>query len=126
MKRLIVAGLLALALTASSAQDASAWCRFNFSAGINISYESTGSNFCWTVNRCSNPPPACAYPACFPGYAAGYAGGYGGYPAYAYNYGNYGGAAPAAPAAAAAAPATQQVGYYFYGQGYAPSYWYGQ
>jgi hypothetical protein len=125
MKKMMVAGLLALAVTAVSRQEASAWCKFCCSAGFNISYESTGHCFNWCCSWTPNPPPC--YSSCYPGY-----GGYGGYaaypayPAYPYAY------APAAPAAAAApavaAPAaytTQQVGYTFYGQGYAPNYWYG-
>ncbi len=129
MKRMFVAGALALALTAAGRQEASAWCRFNFGVGLNISYESSGHTFssCW--NCTSNPAPPCWSPYCASPFA--------GYPAYpGYAYGSYGAAAPyaqTAPAAtapayrpAAAAPAqTQQVGYYFYGQGYAPSYWYG-
>jgi hypothetical protein len=126
MKKMLVAGVMALALTATSHQQASAWCKFNFSAGINMSYESTGSCFGWGFNCVPNPPPCgyaggCQYPNAYTPYAYGPTNGYA--PAY-----GYAPAAPAqvAPAATVANPArTQQVGYYFYGQGYTPSYWYG-
>ncbi len=125
MKKMIIAGALALALTATARQEASAWCKFNFNCGFNISYESTGCNYSWCFTRTCNPPP-CGYNYCgYPCYAGGCFPGYG-MPSPMYGY------APAAAqqAAPAAAPAvnagyTQQVGYYFYGQGYAPSYWYG-
>jgi hypothetical protein len=120
MKKMIVTGLLALAMTATSGQEASAWCKFCWSCGFNISYESTGCNTTWCFSRVSNPPPC--YPSCNPCYS-GYCGypGYSPYPAYAYSP-----ALPGTPAVAAPAPQqTQQVGYTFYGQGYAPSYWYG-
>jgi hypothetical protein len=122
MKKLIVAGALALSLMASARQEASAWCRFNLNAGFNICYESTGCCWNWCFSCVPNPPP-CGY-GC---YAGGYGASFGAsaYPAYAYGY------APAAPAAAPAAltaqqPQTLQAGYTFYGNGNAPAYWYGQ
>jgi hypothetical protein len=119
MKKMFVAGLLALALTATGPQKASAWCKFSWSCGWNITYESTGTCWNWCLSCRPNPPPPC----CYGGGYAGYPGGYG-YAGYGYA------AAPTAPAAApvATTPAaypTQQVGYSFYGQGQAPSYWYG-
>jgi hypothetical protein len=126
MKKMIVAAGLALALTASSHQQASAWCKLNFSAGVNLSYESTGCNFSsggfgWQPNPspygCANFYP----PAPYLGYNQP---SYGPAPAYGYSQ-PAAPVAPAAPAAAAAPVRTQQVGYYFYSQGYAPSYWYG-
>jgi hypothetical protein len=122
MKKMIVAAALALALTATARQEASAWCKFNFSVGCNMSYESTGTCFGWGFNCQPNPAP-CGYGACpsYPGYGSYAYGGYG--------YGGYAPHAAAPVAAPAAAPArpqgTQQVGYYFYSQGNAPSYWYG-
>jgi hypothetical protein len=121
MKKMMVASVLALALTASARQEASAWCKFNFSAGINMSYESTGCCYNWGFSCNPNPPP-CGYGgySCYAGYPNVY-GGAGYAPAY-----GYAPAQQAAPAATAANPSrTQQVGYYFYGQGYTPSYWYG-
>jgi hypothetical protein len=124
MKKMLVAGALALALTATSHQEASAWCKFTFGIGFNCSYETTGCCYNWCFSCTPNPPPACNYGcptvAGWPGYC--------GMPSPAYGY-----AAPAAGQAAPAAPAmanqaagqAQQVGYYFYGQAAAPSYWYG-
>jgi hypothetical protein len=118
MKKMFVAAGLALALTASSGQKASAWCKFNCSAGINISYESTGSCWGWGLSCQPNPAPyGCASNYCCP--TTPVYPPYAGYPAHAYGYGQQ-----AAPAAAPQSR-TQQVGYFFYGQGYAPSYWYG-
>jgi hypothetical protein len=129
MRKLIVAAVLALALTASTRQEAAAGdgC-WNFGVGVNV-----GFSFSWQSSGCCNnpcngngncrgqnpflcPPQPCAQP-------------YYPYPA----YGWYSpicntppeGAAHAPAAAAPAASHTQQVGYYYYGQGYAPSYWYG-
>jgi hypothetical protein len=118
MRKMMVAGLLALALTATGQQKASAWCKFSWTCGFNMTYESTGTCWNWCLSCKPNPPPPC----CYGGYSF-YSGGYG-YPGYGYGYA----AAPAAPAAAPTAPAayqTQQVGYSFYSQGGAPSYWYG-
>jgi hypothetical protein len=117
MKKMIVAGMLALAMTAVAQQEASAWCRFNFNTGINISYESTGCCYGWAFYHKSNPPP-CGY-----GYPSPYCGYYGGYSPY--GYAAVPQAVPAAPAVMTAPAQTQQAGYYFYGQGYTPSYGYG-
>jgi hypothetical protein len=121
MRKLIVAAGLALALTAASRQEASAWTRFNLSAGVNLNYESTGSCFQWGGITClPNPSPY----GCAPGFCAAPA-----VPAYGAPFYGYSPVTPpvppVAPAVAAPAARTQQVGYYFYSQGYAPSYWYG-
>jgi hypothetical protein len=137
MKRFLIAGLLALAVTAASQQQASAWCKFNFSAGFNISYESSGSCFTW---GCSYYSPPCPYPGCYapPAYYGGwdashYAAAYAAHDSSAYAYGSYGGysgygSTPQAPAANTGQGYTQQVGYQFYPQygGQAPGYWYGR
>lgn len=47
MKKFLVIGLLALGLTALSQQQASAWYRINFSAGLNFSFESGNNSFLW-------------------------------------------------------------------------------
>ena len=125
MKRLAIAGVLALGLVASSQQRASAWCKLNISAGFNISYESSGHTFSSCCNWASNP---CPYGGC----------GFSGFPGYGYNLvGAYpvSAAAPAAaapaqtftapkPTPASGAPAqsassyagTQPVNYSYYGQ----------
>lgn len=112
MKKMLVAGLLALAVTAVSQQQASAWCKFSIGLGINLSYESTGHTWTHCFSCVSNPPPAC-----YGGYGvfpldsigdAGYSAAYG----YAYTGYNYGYGAQQTQAA----PATQQVGYSYYPQ----------
>ena len=132
MKRMLVAAAVTLALTAATRQQASAWCRFNFSTGLNVSYESSGNSFSFLgFSKTSSPSPDC-----YQGYGGGgYAdpSAYGAYPA----PGAPG--APAAPAPTPAAPApgvqrTAHYGYPNYGQmnyGYTgqaaptPGYWYG-
>jgi hypothetical protein len=130
MKKMIVASFLALALTASARQEASAWTKCSFSCGFNISYESTGSCCSWGFSCVPNPPP-CGY-----GYSGGYCppypGGFSGYglPSPMFGYAPAAGPQAVPAVGQQAAPAvnashTQQAGYYFYGQGSAPSYWYG-
>jgi hypothetical protein len=116
MKKMIVAAMLALAVTAAGQQKASAWSKFTFGVGLNISYESTGSCFQWGGLTClPNPSPYCG----------GYCPSYPGYPVPAPAFAPHPPVVPVAPAVAAPQNRTQQVGYYFYSQGYAPSYWYG-
>jgi hypothetical protein len=123
MRKMIVASALALALTASARQEASAWCKFNFSAGFNIGYESTGSCYHWGFSCTPNPPPCGygCYPNCYPGCFPGY-----GLPSPQFGYAPQPQQSPVGTQAPAVnVSRTQQVGYYFYSQGYAPSYWYG-
>jgi hypothetical protein len=147
MKRLAIAGVLALGLLACSQQRASAWCKFCWTHSGCISWESSGH--CWSFSfNCYSPPcPSGGY-----GFS-----GFGGYPAYDGHDGlaAYPGAAPAAtapsstftapkPTPATGTPSsggspyygTQPVSYSYYGQGaygyggygpgtfQAPSYWY--
>jgi hypothetical protein len=144
MKRLAIAGVLALGLMACSQQRASAWTKFNFSAGFNISYESSG--FCFS-SCCNWYSPPCPYGG--PGFS-----GFGGFPDYGHDglaaYAPEAATAPAStftapkPTPASGSPApkatsysgTQPVSYSYYGQGsygyggygpgyyQAPSYWY--
>src|SRR4051812_21402178 len=75
MKRFLVACSLALALTALAEQKASAWSKFNFNVGLNVSYEAAETNFLWGAFR-SGP-----HPFAQPGgevYGGGPHGGYGG------------------------------------------------
>jgi hypothetical protein len=143
MKKFLLICGLALALSALSHQQASAWHKFNFSVGMNISWEAANNSyFCGGI--LSGPPPYAPGPLGFPPpYAPGW-----GTPAPI--YGGYDGHFAAAPAAQTApAPAAQPVAqgpvqqahytwgqssYYpqnsyqpnYYGYGYSvPSYWYG-
>jgi hypothetical protein len=141
MKKFFVICGLALALSALSHQQASAWHKFNFSVGLNVSWEAANNSyFCGRI--VSGPAPY--------GYAP-YGGGFGA-PAFpGHGFDGYYAAAPAAPAApqAVAQPTAQpaaqgpvqqahyswgQTGYYSqnyyqtnsYGYGSSvPSYWYG-
>jgi hypothetical protein len=139
MKKFLVICGLALALSALSREQASAWHKFNFNVGLNISWEA--ANNCYFCGLFTSGPAPYGY--------APYDGGFG-YPAFppAHGFDGYHAAAPAAPAApqAVAQPAAQpaaqgpvrqaqyswgQVGYYptsYSGYGYGtsvPSYWYG-
>jgi hypothetical protein len=139
MKRLMMAGVLALAMIAASQQTASAWCCFSMGGSFHINYQ--GGGCCFNCSYNSTAPPCCG---------SGFGGfGYGGFAGYPPVFGGYGydgyAYAPAAPHAAPQAPAAptqtttaQQVGYYpqsgygygygngyGYGYGQAPSYWYG-
>jgi hypothetical protein len=129
MKRVFVAGVVALALLAVTRQQASAWCKFNFGVGMNISYEAGGNTKSFLFYQRTSSPFPDGGPWAHGGYAV---------PAYAYGYAY---PAPAAPAAAPAAPAApapqvlpapvpvssgvQQTGYYGYGYGYGYDYGYG-
>lgn len=95
MRQFLAASSLAILLAASSQQQASAWCSFNFGIGFNFGIAcGHGGPQC---------PPACRYDLCSPGYGGvggpvyagyvnnGFGGGYGG----GYGYGAGYGAAPA-------------------------------
>jgi hypothetical protein len=136
MKRLVIAGVAALALTMACQQKASAWgWQISGNIGISLGLDCK----CW----CDCPCPTC--------YGGG-GGGYGGYaypapayaaPYYAANYAPDAGSAlayqlPAAPQKAAqpqtstvaAQPSLQPIGYSYgygnYGYYQVPSYWYGR
>ena len=61
MKRMIVAGLLALAALVGSQDRASAWVKWNFNAGINMNYEGGGNSILWGLYQTS-PSPGCGVP----------------------------------------------------------------
>jgi len=103
MKKFLLTCALALSVVALAEHRASAWCNFNLSAGVNLSWQHGPSNnwcfgFCGS-NQCPSPP-------CFGdgGYYPAYDGHLAGaYPAYDGHY-----AAPyAVPANASPAPGQQ-------------------
>jgi hypothetical protein len=152
VKKFIVAGLAALGLVLASQQQAAAWSKFSFNAGVSINYEGGNNNFLWGAFRGGQVPGyptdvymgQNAYPGCAFGYPGavdyGYAGGY---------QGGYVAPAPQqdAPKQQAETRALYQPNYYYqpvsyqsygyypyasqsygYGAGYGqvPSYWYGR
>jgi hypothetical protein len=65
VKKSLVIGLLALGLSALSQQQAAAWTKFNFSVGLNLSWESGNNNFLWGLFRDGQAP---GYPTDVLGY----------------------------------------------------------
>ncbi len=145
MKKMMLAAALAVAVMGSTQERASAACKFNFSAGFNLSFETSGGSCSFLgFQRQSNPFP-CGPAGCaaYPGYGGypGYAG-YAGYPGYAADPGYAAAPAPVAavptaqPAPQAQASPVRQAAYYYnsyaapnysVSPGYAaPSYWYGE
>jgi hypothetical protein len=127
MKRIVLAGFVALALTAAGQQKASAG-GWSYSGSIGFSI-----GFSWQCSGCCCPPACCYGAQC---YGYGYAP-----PVYAApaTYPSYAGAGdpaqPAQPQAPTVAGQTtlQPIGYYYGGYGssnyayyQAPSYWYGR
>lgn len=66
MKRLLLASFLAVAVLATTRQDASAWCKFNFGVGLGFNYEGGGNNLLWGLVKTAPYPgaPASAAPGC--------------------------------------------------------------
>jgi hypothetical protein len=127
MKKLFVASALALALTAASQQTASAWCEFKFSAGVNLSYRSSGSCTNWGIYRQSTPIDSCPFPCASDSFPY-----YGGHAAVQGAESYYGGYAAQTPAAQPYNPyynsGYQPVGYNYsgYSSNVVPAYWYGR
>ena len=79
MKRMAILSLLALSVILASEQQASAWCRFKFGIGLNISYEGSGNTFLWGLCKGGpNPnmypdgaPPVDGYAPPYPAYSPG-------------------------------------------------------
>ncbi len=137
MKRFLFACTLALSVMAIAEQKASAWSKFNFNVGLNLSREASDNSAFFGLIR--NGPAPYAQGAQGGGYeGGGYGGGQGG--------GQGGGVhqyynpmpttampAQSVPAQSALTSSTQQIGYYNYNYQYypttgyyaAPSYWYG-
>jgi len=155
MKRILVASLAALSLVLLSHQQASAYSKFKFGIGFNISWEGANNSFLCGLLKGGPGPGCCAsdpYAGCVDGGGSPYCCG-GGSP-YSHGIGPDGfGAQPIAPppppAVPGGAPAVAQpVGYFNYpqqaGYGYyqqpsygtyqqpdyssyqVPSYWYGK
>jgi hypothetical protein len=139
VNKLIVAGALALGLVLTAQQEASAWSKWSFGAGIWANGESGNNNYLWGAFRSGQVPgyPTDVYqglgsygaggPPAGPGYAGGPAfGGYGGgYP----DYPMHAGSGPVAPtmtepplAQPAAKTNTQAV--YYPNSGYQPAAYY--
>jgi hypothetical protein len=132
MKKLVMAALLSVGVLTACQQRASAWCEFKFSAGVNLSYRSSGSSSNWGIYRTSTPCDTCPPFSCASNFP--YFGGVAYAPA---NASYYGGVAAQAPAAQ---PATAQTYNPYYNTGYqpvgytysgysnyvVPAYWYGR
>jgi hypothetical protein len=56
MKKIAIAGLLAMGLIAVAEQQASAWVNQRFSIGLNYHRQSGGNNFGWGLYRNGQPP----------------------------------------------------------------------
>jgi hypothetical protein len=56
MKKMVLAGLLAISLIAMSQQNASAWVNSKFGIGLNWSRQSGGNNFLWGAFHNGQPP----------------------------------------------------------------------
>lgn len=56
MKKIVLAGLIAIAAVASSQQQASAWVNSRFSVGLNWGWQSGGNNALWGAWRNGQPP----------------------------------------------------------------------
>lgn len=88
MKKIILAGLLALPFAALSVQPAQAWFKFNAGVGANLGWQSGGSkNWMWGMYKSSDTPLVSQYyqgvpPNGFGSYGGpGFGGpGFGGYP----------------------------------------------
>jgi hypothetical protein len=56
MKKIVLAGLIAVSLVALSQQQASAWVNSRFGVGLNWERQSGGNNFGWGAWRNGQPP----------------------------------------------------------------------
>lgn len=56
MRKLLVLGALALAVTVLSQQKASAWCHWKFGVGLNLEHQAGGNNWFWGAFRNGQVP----------------------------------------------------------------------
>jgi hypothetical protein len=56
MKRILVAGMLAISIMAIAEQQASAWVNSKFGIGLNLDYQSGGNQILWGAWRNGQPP----------------------------------------------------------------------
>jgi hypothetical protein len=56
MKKIALAGLMAISMIALSQQHASAWVNSRFGIGLNWSWQSGGNNLIWGLARGGQPP----------------------------------------------------------------------
>src|SRR5262249_44155088 len=117
MKRLLVAGALALMAVVAAASEAPAWINFKFGAGINWSWQSGGNNFLWGLFRNGQPPgpEGFGFPGPTPHYGPQEFQYFGGQP----GGGTYGMQYPAPESAPSQAPSAPVAMYH-------PATWHGQ
>jgi hypothetical protein len=126
MKKMLVLGVLALSVLAVSGREASAWTKFKFGIGANISYIGAGNSILWGAFCGQQMPPNGGQGA---NPYAPFPVGYGDYGAAGYAGGQQNTNPPSAPTQVQPAAYYPQAGYYYpqlnYGYYPAPSYWYG-
>lgn len=76
MRKLLVLGALALAVTVLSQQQASAWCHCKFGVGVNLEYQGGGNNWFWGAMRTGQVPGYPDYVNAQPNCPAQYAKNY--------------------------------------------------
>jgi hypothetical protein len=70
MKKILLAGMLAICLIAASQQQASAWHNVQFGIGLNWCHQSGGNNFMWGMIKGGQPPGPEYFEQSFPHYGS--------------------------------------------------------
>jgi hypothetical protein len=78
MKRMVCAALGALCVFASAEQQASAWCKFNFGVGANVSWEGANNSLLWGGIKSGPAPGGMDGNYGFPGFGGPGFGGHAG------------------------------------------------